>query len=217
MWVANHEKRGKIACRVSRGAFCIKNSIFLWFWTVYINIKNPDHHYLLYPMVKVLFFTDKAKYSRKLLFFNLFLDHHCLLYPMLQAVFFTDEAKYSRKLHFFIFFLVTIVSSILWYRLYFSQMKLNILENYIFYLSPLSPVYVCVGVCVGVCMCNLLYIYFQSFLEYSKMKNIVCFWFSYFSNVMACMQIWDIGSHTLLRTNIYFMLYLKIKAYNHMS
>ena len=105
MWVANHEKRGKIACRVSRRAFCIKNSIFLWFWTVYINIKNPDHHYLLYPMVKVLFITDKAKYSRKLLFLNLFLDHHCLLYPMLQAVFFTDEAKYSRKLHFFYLFL----------------------------------------------------------------------------------------------------------------
>ena len=60
-------------------------------------------------MVKVLFITDKAKYSRKLLFLNLFLDHHCLLYPMLQAVFFTDEAKYSRKLHFFF---VTIVSSV---------------------------------------------------------------------------------------------------------
>ena len=60
-------------------------------------------------MVKVLFITDKAKYSRKLLFFNLFLDHYCLLYPMLQAVFFTDEAKYSRKLHFLF---ITIVSSV---------------------------------------------------------------------------------------------------------
>ena len=70
-------------------------------------------------------------------------------------------------------------------------------------------VYVCVGVCVGVCMCmcNLLYIYFQSFLEYSKMKNIVCFWFSYFSNVMAYMQMWYIGSHTLLKKYIYFILY----------
>ena len=169
-------------------------------------------------MVKVLFFTDKAKYSRKLLFLNLFLDHHCLLYPMLQAVFFTDEAKYSRKLPFFLLFLGhhCLLYPMIQALFFTDEAKYSRKLHFLF-ITIVSSVCVCGCVCVGVCMCNLLYIYFQSFLEYSKMKNIVCFWFSYFSNVMAYLQIWDIGSHTLLRTNIYFMLYLKIKAYNHMS
>ena len=57
-----------------------------------------DHHCLLYPIVEILFFTDKGKYSKEVFFSLLSLSP---LSPLSYGTgYFTDESKNSRKLHF---------------------------------------------------------------------------------------------------------------------
>ena len=63
------EENSRVAFRAVR--FALKKALYYDFGQ-YINIKNLDHHCLLYPMVQVLFFTDAAKNSRKNDFFKSF-------------------------------------------------------------------------------------------------------------------------------------------------
>ena len=64
------EENSRVAFRAVR--FALKKALYYDFGQ-YTNIKNLDHHCLLNPMVQVLFFTDEARYSKKITFLKSFL------------------------------------------------------------------------------------------------------------------------------------------------